>query len=125
MTKCAALAVFSALAGLLIRRFNPELSFSLSAATVAAILLAVGSLFVKLYASMQEMETIFGSVGTQMKPVLKCLAIAAVSKFGADLCRDAAQSAIAAAIEFAGGLCAAATAMPMIMGVMKMIGGML
>ena len=123
--KCAALAVFSALAGLLIRRVNPELSFSLSAATLAVILLGCVTWFGRLQEVIRDTGLIFGDLDMYMRPVLKCLGIALVSKAGADLCRDASQSALAAALEFAGGLCAAASAAPMVMSVMKTIGGML
>jgi stage III sporulation protein AD len=57
--------------------------------------------------------------------MLKCLGIAFISKFGADLCRDASQSALASAVETAGNLCAAALAMPLIISLMTTIGGML
>ena len=123
--KCAALAVFSALAGLLIRRWNPELSFALSAAAVAVILLACSLLLERLHGFIGDAGRIFGDVRAQMKPVLKCLGIAAVGRLGADLCRDASQSALASALELAAGLCAAAVAMPEILNVMTMIGGML
>ena len=56
---------------------------------------------------------------------MKCLGIAFISKFGADLCRDASQSALASAVEAAGTLCAAALVMPMILSLMTTIGGLL
>ncbi len=125
LIKCAALAIFSALSAMLVRRYNPELSFSLSAATAAVMLLACGSLLEKLLDGIREVEQIYGGSAPQLKPILKCLGIAATSRIGADLCRDASQSALASALETAGGLCAAAVAMPTILSVMTMIGGML
>ena len=125
LLKCAALAVFSALTGLLLRRFNPELAFCLSTAAAAVILLAGGTLIGELRGLIHETELIFGNVGMQMKPVLKCLGIAAASKFASDLCRDASQTALDSALEYTGGLCAAAAALPAVLNVMKMIGGML
>ena len=113
LLKCAALAVFSALTGLLLRRFNPELAFCLSTAAAAVILLAGGTLIGELRGLIHETELIFGNVGMQMKPVLKCLGIAAASKFASS------------ALEYTGGLCAAAAALPAVLNVMKMIGGML
>ena len=38
--KCAALAVFSSLVTLIIRRVNPELSFALAGVTTAVLILA-------------------------------------------------------------------------------------
>ena len=123
--KCAALAIFSALVSLMIRRMNPELSFALAAATVVTLLLASASLLEKTISSFREAEKIFADTTMQMRPMLKCLGIAIASRFGSDLCRDASQSALAAAVEMVGSLCAAAVAMPVILSLMTTIGGML
>ena len=123
--KCAALAIFSALVSLLIRRMNPELSFALTAATVIVLLLTSASLLEKTISSFREAERIFVDTSVYIRPMLKCLGIAAVSKFGADLCRDASLSALASAVELAGTLCAAAVSMPMILTMLTMIGGLL
>ena len=85
--KCAALAIFSALVSLMIRRMN--------------------------------------DTTMQMRPMLKCLGIAAASRLGADLCRDASQAALASAVELAGTLCAVAVSMPMIFTMLTTIGGLL
>ena len=123
--KCAALAVFSALVILMIRRMNPELSFALSAVTVIVLLLSCGGIMDELLRSLRQAQQIFGSSAAEILPMLKCLGIAVTSKAGADLCRDASQSALASALETAGSLCAAAVAMPMILSLMTTIGGML
>jgi stage III sporulation protein AD len=125
LMKCAALAVFSALVILMIRRMNPELSFALSAVTVVVLLLACGGIMDELLEALRRAQQIFGSSAAELLPMLKCLGIAFISKAGAELCRDASQSALAAAVETAGSLCAAAVAMPMILSLMTTIGGML
>ena len=125
LMKCAALAVFSSLATLLVRRVNPEISFVLSAVTVTVLLLACGGVMDELLRALRETQLIFGTSAAELKPMLKCLGIAMASRFGADLCRDASQSALAAAVETAGSLCAAAVAMPVILSLMTTIGGML
>ena len=125
LMKCAALAVFSALVILMIRRMNPELSFALSAVTVVVLLLSSGGVMDELLEALRRAQQIFGTSAAELLPMLKCLGIAFISKAGADLCRDASQSALAAAVETAGSLCAAAVAMPMILSLMTTIGGML
>ena len=125
LAKCAALAVFSAVSVLLIRRVNPELALLTSAAAAVVILLSCTALLRELTDSMKTIERIFGSSLIQVRPILKCLAISAISKLSADLCRDASQGALAAAVETAGSLCAAAVAMPMLLTLMTTIGGML
>lgn len=123
--KCAALAVFSSLVTLMIRRMNPEISFVLSAVTVAVLLLACGGIMDELLRALRETQLIFGTSAAELRPMLKCLGIAIASRFGAELCRDASQSALATAVETAGSLCAAAVAMPLILSLMTTIGGML
>ena len=125
LLKCTALAMFSAISALLIRRINPELSLAISAAAAVVILLSAAMLLRELTESTKELERVFGSQIVQARPILKCLGIALISKFGSDLCKDASQAALAAAVETAGSLCAAAVAMPMILTLMTTIGGML
>ena len=125
LIKCAALAVFSAVAALLIRRVNPELSLLIGASAAIVILLSALALFREVLDAAKETERIFGSRLIEARPILKCLGIAVTTRLGADLCRDASQSALAAAMETAGTLCAAAAAMPMILTLLTTIGGML
>ena len=75
LIKCAALGVFSSLIALLLRRFHPELSFALTAATLAVILLACGVLLERLLQSVREAVRVFGETPDQLLPVLKCLGI--------------------------------------------------
>ena len=123
--KCAALAVFSSMVTLIIRRVNPELSFALAGVTTAVLILACAGVMDELLSALRETQLIFGTSAAEFRPMLKCLGIAIASRFGADLCRDASQSALASAVEMAGSLCAAAVAMPVIISLMTTIGGML
>jgi stage III sporulation protein AD len=125
LIKCVSLAVFCVLVILLLRRWNPELSFALSAVCVLVLLLSFGAVIEELLGSLREVQRIFQSSAVHARPMLKCLGIAFISKFSADLCRDASQSALASAVETAGNLCAAALAMPLIISLMTTIGGML
>ena len=123
IVKCAALALFGAIVVLLIRRSNPEFSFALSALTVAVLLLSGSALLSEVVRSFRELSTLLGDRNLEVRPILKCLGIAAVSRLSADLCRDASLSAVAAAVETMGSICAAAVAAPMILALMTTIGG--
>jgi len=125
LIRCAALAVFSAMIALVLRRFNPEISFALSAVTLTVILLACGVLLEKLLSSAREVFRIFGESPAELQPILKCIGIAAVSRITSDLCKDASQAALASAVETAATFCAAAVAMPMILGLLTTIAGIL
>ncbi len=125
MIKCTAVCVFSSLVALMLRRYHPELSFALSAATLSVILLCCGVLLDRMMDGVREIGHIFGSDLVQLKPILKCLGIAAISKIGADLCRDASQIALANAVELIGSLCAMAISLPMILSMLALVGGLL
>lgn len=125
LIKCVSVAVLSVIVILLLRKRNPELSFAIGAVSTAVLLLAFGTVVQELIASVKEIQRIFQSSAVHARPILKCLGIAFISKFGADLCRDASQSALASAVEAAGTLCAAALVMPMILSLMTTIGGLL
>ena len=118
--QCTAAAIFSALTSLLLKRYHPELSFSLSALTLALILLSCLRLRSGAGELVKSVRSTLNVGAAQLQPVLKCLGIAAVSRFGSGLCRDASQSALASAIETAGLFCAAAVAVPSVLSLVNM-----
>ena len=60
-----------------------------------------------------------------IRPVLKCLAIAVITKITAELCQDASQNTASAAIELIGTVCALSVAMPLIVSMIKSVGGLI
>ena len=95
----------------------------MGAAASAGILIAsLGSLngFQELR---RQLEKMLGAGGDLLlAPIVKCLAIAIVTRFATDLCRDASQNALASAVEMAGTACAMTAVLPLLLSVMKMIG---
>ena len=125
LAKCAAVGVFSTLVSLLIKRNSPELSLAVSTAAISVILIACLSLLQLFDGFVEECRRILSSTAPELTPVMKCVGIAAVSRFAASLCKDASNSALAGAVETAGSLCAAAVALPSILTILKMIGGLI
>ena len=123
--KCGALALTVTAVCLLIKRINPELSLLLGAAACVMIALVGFRLGESLTELAATVRTMIGAANTNIAPVFKCVAIAAVTKLAGELCRDASQSAVAASVELAGTFCAVAVAMPMLIGMLKLIGGMI
>ena len=123
--KVSAAAVAGSALGLVIKKINPELSLLLS----VSISVLIFSLALSFFDSFKELTSVLRNLckGSEIfiKPVLKCLAVAIVSKMSGDICRDSSQTAIASAIDFAGGLCALSIAMPLILSLVNMIGGFL
>ena len=125
IVKAAALALTAALIGIVLRRTNPELSLLLSICTVVLIMgAALG--FAKSFTELaQTVQRIFGVSETLIKPVLKCVAVAIITKMTSDLCKDSSQAAAASAVELAGTVCALCIIMPLLLSMLTAIGGMI
>ena len=125
IVKAAALAMTAALIGIVLRRTNPELSLLLNICTVVLIMgAALG--FTKSFTELaQTVQRIFGVSETLIKPVLKCVAVAIITKMTSDLCKDSSQAAAASAVELAGTVCALCIIMPLLMSMLTAIGGMI
>ena len=123
--KAAALALTAALIGIVLRRTNPELTLLLSICTVVLIMgAALG--FAKSFTELaQTVQRIFGVSETLIKPVIKCVAVAIITKMTSDLCKDSSQAAAASAVELAGTVCALCIIMPLLMSMLTAIGGMI
>lgn len=122
--KSAAVALLAAVTGLLIKRTNPEMSLVIGVCTAAVIAASALSLGSELSTLIKTVRSLVGTADTFIAPILKCTAIAVVTKLTAELCRDSAQGSIAATIELAGALCAMSVSMPLIISMLRMIGGM-
>ncbi len=123
--KTAAASVLAAVVSLMLKKHNPETALLLGAITAVCIAVsALGLLsgFAELRAQARQM---LGSESeVLLAPVLKCLAISIVTRLTAELCRDASQQAAAAAVDLAGTACSVAVVLPLLMSVLKKIGGL-
>ena len=122
MTQAAALCVIAALLGLVLRRSNPEITLLLALAAAAAVLLALAEPLTELLRFLERLAEQSGVSRTLLlTPLYKTVGIALVVKVGGGLCRDAGESALAAALEFAGTVCALLTALPLLRAVLELI----
>lgn len=125
IVRAAALALCAAFAALLLRRSAPELTLALSAVAAAVILAAAVGFLRGIGDLADTARRSFGVAETYTLPMLKCLGIALVTKLTSELCRDASQSAAAAAVELAGAACALGVVLPLLNALLQTIGGML
>ena len=123
--KAAALALTASALGLLLRRTNPEYSLLLGLAAAVLILLAALRFLDGLRSLTETVERLAGGNETLLSPILKCLAVGIVTKIAVGLCQDAAQHSAAAAVEFAGNVCALSVALPLILSMLRMVGSLL
>jgi stage III sporulation protein AD len=124
MIKCAALALTATIIGLLIKRTNPEMAILLSLTVIIVILSATMSYGKKITELAELIRDMTSGTELIISPVLKCVGIGAITKITTDLCKDAAQSSTAAAVDMAGTLCAIGVSVPLIVSMLKMIGEM-
>ena len=123
--KAAALALTAALIGIVLRRTNPEMTLLLSVCTVVLIMGAALGFAQSVTELAQTVQRIFGVSETLIKPVIKCVAVAIITKMTSDLCKDSSQAAAASAVELAGTVCALCIIMPLLMSMLTAIGGMI
>ena len=123
--KAAALALTAALIGIVLRRTNPEMTLLLSICTVVLIMGAALGFAQSFTELAQTVQRIFGVSETLIKPVIKCVAVAIITKMTSDLCKDSSQAAAASAVELAGTVCALCIIMLLLMSMLTAIGGMI
>ena len=122
--KVAAAAITVSVLGLLLRRYNPELVLLLALVTAAGALLASLGLLNGMRDLRALLRTFLGeNAETLIAPLAKSLAITVLSRFAADLCRDASQGSLASAVELTGNLCCVGLTLPLLMSVLKILGG--
>ncbi len=106
------LGLAAAILAVFVKNWRAEIAIMISVAAAIIIFLAVTPY---LKAVLETFEDISNQVGLDIKyitVVLKVIGIAYVTQFGAELCRDAGESAIATKIEFGGKVIIMALSMP-------------
>lgn len=125
MLRASAVLILTSLVVLLIRKNSPELSQLLSITAVTVIGIAACGLLSQIQGFISYVRTMTVDMNPIISTTAKCVCIALVSRITSDLCRDASQSAAASAMEFIGSMCALCVSLPLILSVLKTIGGLL
>ena len=125
LMKASALLLISSLTGLLIRKGVPELALLLCIAAVTGVFLMASSLAGEWKVFIDTVRALTKDAPVFTHPILKCLSIAVITQITSELCRDASQGAASSAIELMGTVCALCTAMPLILSILKTLGGLL
>lgn len=106
---------------LLLRQYRPEYSFFISLGVGAIILLSVIS---DLKPIIENINDFFGKTGLPkgyITILLKSLGICYITELGADICKDAGESAIATKLEIAGKISVIAVSMPLFGDVISIV----
>lgn len=117
----AAVAVAGALCATVIKRQTPDMALVV---TLCAVTVILGKAMVLLEPVRMLMDALGESAGLSaavLAPVVKTVGIALLTRVCAELCRDANESGIAAAVEIAGSACAMVVCLPLFRAVLEMI----
>lgn len=122
IVKAAVAAVMASLLGLTIRKNNPELSLLLGMAAALLCVRLTADILRPILAFLQELQKTAVISSDLYVPVCKCLGIGILSQIGAGICRDAGQSAAATGVELCGTAAAILCSLPLVQGILQMIG---
>lgn len=123
--KAAAVCLIGTVLAAVLKRKTPELALLVS----LTLVLVVGTVLLRGIAEILTLiEQIMNTGGLPrqiFQPLLKTVGIAVVSRLGSDLCKDAGESAAAAAMESVGAVAAVVVALPLFEIVWSMLRSML
>ena len=123
--KAAAVCLIGTVLAAALKRKTPELALLVS----LTLVLVVGTVLLRGIAEILTLiEQIMNTGGLPrqiFQPLLKTVGIAVVSRLGSDLCKDAGESAAAAAMESVGAVAAVVVALPLFEIVWSMLRSML
>ena len=115
------LCVVGALLALTVRRGNPETALLLSIAAIVLVALGLADSMGQVLSFLKELGERSGVPDQLFLPIYKTVGIALVVRVGGSLCRDTGESALAAAVETAGAVCALVTALPLLRAALDLL----
>ena len=119
--RAAVVCVLAALLALLLKKGTPETALALTVGAAAVVFLLLAGQMEELTELLREMEEGTGLDRELLAPLYKTIGIALVVRIGGGLCRDAGESALAAALETVGTVCALLAAAPLLRQALGML----
>lgn len=115
------IALIGVILVVVVRRTNPEIAIQLSLIIgVVIFMMLVGSMS-KVVATLQNLATRGGVNVLYLDTVLKVVGVAYLAEFGAQVCRDAGEGAIATKVEMAGKVLIMVMAVPIILAILEIL----
>ena len=121
--RITALCLTAVVLALVVKRSNGELAMLVSLAAVVAVLVGIGNELKEVVTFLRTLEQRSGLPKELFYPLYKTLGIALVVRAGSTLCRDVGESAVSAALEIAGAVCALMVALPLLKAVLELLMG--
>lgn len=117
----AAVAVAGTICAAVVKKQAPDVALVVTLCAVALILVTAVEVLEPVRELMDELGERAGLSAAVLAPVIKTVGIALLTRVCAELCRDANESGIAAAVEIAGGGCALLVCLPLFQAVLELI----
>ena len=117
--KAFAFSAVCAVIGLLLKKQNPEIAILIVIVSASAILMIAFGVFKDIYDYIKEISSYAEIEPAIVSVIIKTLGIGIVSKFSADVCKDANHGAVATSVELLGSVTAIYLALPLIKTVIK------
>ena len=115
------LGVVAAVLLVTVRQSRPEMALLLSLAVAAVIFLSLSSRFVEVIRFFRALASTSELGVAYLDTVLRVIGIAYLTEFGAQVCRDAGEGAVASKVELAGKLMIVLLAVPLVAAVLDLL----
>lgn len=119
-----ALAIAAVLCGLLLKKAEPTAATAISLIAAAAIGTAAVTSFSAAGEFVREVGSLVPGAEGTVALLLKVLATVLITGFGAQMCRDCGEGALAMQLELLGGMLAFVEVLPLLSGVFSMLRAM-
>ena len=119
--KIVGLGLTATVISIVLKQQRPEFAIQISIITGIIIFTMVAA---NLSAVLKLLENIATQANLDLvyvNTIIKVIGIAYISQFGAEICRDAGENAIASKIEFAGKILIVVIAAPIILGLLQLL----
>ncbi|MDR3238485.1 MAG: stage III sporulation protein AD [Clostridiales bacterium] len=125
IAQVAAIGVISVILALAIRRQNAEYALLISIAASLIIFFMLMPLLGQAVGILKNIADLIDTNTQYVGVILKIIAIAYIAEFGAQICVDAGEAAVASKIELAGKILIIVTSTPVLFGLVNLITGIM
>ena len=123
--KVVALGFVATILVVLVKQHRPELAIQISIIASALIFFYIAPYFLGVMRMLEGLTDKLNIDTKYFDIVIKVIGVAYVTQFGAELCRDAGESAIASKIELAGKILLLVMSMPIVYSLVNLVIGVL
>lgn len=115
------LALLAAVISVVLKQQRPEIALQVSIVTGTIIFLLMAMRISTVITLLQDIANKLNINIVYLTTILKIIGIAYITTFGAEVCRDAGENAIASKVEFAGKIMIMILAIPILMAVLDIM----